>query len=45
MTVKQLANNLGVSKTTIRKRFTDAFAENKFHYKFKIWKGKLCLRK
>lgn len=33
MTVKQLANNLGVSKTAIRKRFTDAFTEHKF---FKI---------
>lgn len=38
MTVKQLADNLGVSITAIRKRFTDAFIENKLHYKFKYGK-------
>lgn len=45
MTVKQLANILGVSITAIRKRFTDTFTENILHYKFKIRNWNLCLRK
>lgn len=31
MTVKQLIDSLGVSKTAIRKRFSDDFTEHKFY--------------